>query len=98
MMTAGTCQDYCCSASANYLEAAPTKFPDLDNDIHPLFRQSNFRGISQAWYDLLKPSLQLASLLIHPDALISWILTTVYDELRTGNDIPVSVSQLFHTN
>jgi hypothetical protein len=91
-MDAKPCQDYCCSSFATFQDEQITRTPDLTNPIHQIFRRSNFTNISQRDYDLLRPSLQLASLLLQSDALIPFILTIVDGEIHLGNGTPIPYS------
>lgn len=60
------------------------QFCTLDNDIHPIFSKANFPG---ADYELLKPSLQLASLLIDTDCLLDfWHAIFFGDNRRVDED------------
>jgi hypothetical protein len=44
--------------------ASQTRVGDLRNEIHAVFRRKNFKNISDAEYDALRPSLQIASLFL----------------------------------
>jgi len=44
--------------------ASQPRVRDLHNEIHAVFRRKNFKNISDAEYDALRPSLQFASLLL----------------------------------
>ncbi|KAI8936541.1 hypothetical protein NX059_006944 [Plenodomus lindquistii] len=50
----------------------------LDNDIHSIFRLENWHGCSDAIYDVLKPGLRLASLLLTSQATAHFWHTLVF--------------------
>ena len=99
-MDARSCQKLCCAPFATFQDKQITRTPDLTNTIHPIFRRNNFTNISQRDYDLLRPSLQLASLLLESDALLSFILTMVDGEihLANGESLPYSLLNLQDNN
>ena len=98
-MDARPCQNCCCSPFGAFQDEEITRTPDLTNPIHPIFRRNNFTNISQRDYNLFRPSLQLASLLLESDALIPFILTMVDGEihLANGTSLPYSLLKLQNT-
>ena len=64
-------------------EGASIQESTLDNDIHPIFRPENFHGCSDKIYNVLKPALQLATLLLFSRATFTFWHTLVF-----GNRIP----------
>jgi len=56
----------------SYIPAADA-FSSLTNEIHSIFRIENFHEIADDVYEVLKPSLRLASLfLLHPACAVYW--------------------------
>lgn len=45
---------------------------DLSNDIHPIFRSTNFTNVSEQQYEVIKPSLRLATRLLTTDCLLDF--------------------------
>ena len=56
---------------------------DLDNNIHPIFRPTNFPGAN---YAALRPALQLASLLIDTDCLLDFWYAIFFGEKKKRYD------------
>ena len=85
-------QDHCCSSFVTFKDELITKTPDLTHSIHPIFRLSNFNSIPDDDYELLKRSLQLASLMLQSDAVLPYIIRMFDGEVRTaiGHSIPLS--------
>lgn len=63
----------------------PSHICDLQNDIRPIFCESNFPG---ARYEVLRPMLQLASLLIDTDCLLDFWHAVFFGKKRIEYDIP----------
>ena len=60
----------CLTAHDHYIDnCKPIQIGDLTNEIHPLFKQTNFPGVD---YATLLHSLRLASLLIDTDCLLDY--------------------------
>ena len=94
------CDDYCCSLFANFVDDELTKRPDLTNHIHPVFRRTNFNGgaLSRDDYELLKPSLQLASLFLESESLIPFLVTMFDGKVQIENGETVPRSQVTRIN
>jgi hypothetical protein len=99
-MESKRCDDYCCSLFANFVDDELTKTPDLTNHIHPIFRRTNFNGgeLSRDDYELLKPSLQLASLFFESESLIPYLVTMFDGKVQTENGITIPRSQVTMPN
>lgn len=59
-------------------EDSPIQKSTLDNDIHPIFRVDNFHGCPDAVYDVLKPALRLATVLLFSQATSIFWHTLVF--------------------
>lgn len=69
--------------------ASQPRVGDLRNKIHAVFRRQNFRNISDAEYDALRPSLQFASLLLTTRELAGFphaILVAPYKHIPHPDD------------
>ncbi|KAF2817073.1 uncharacterized protein BDZ99DRAFT_529299 [Mytilinidion resinicola] len=63
-------------------------FPDLEDNIHPVFRRSNFRNVGFSLYQKIRPSLRLASLFLESEAMLGWFIRPAF-----GTPIPASQSR-----
>lgn len=61
-----------------FAEHAPNASSTLDNEIHGIFRLDNWHGCSDAIYDVLKPGLRLATLLVTSRATAHFWHTLVF--------------------
>lgn len=61
-----------------FKEDGPTPICTLDNDIHPIFRPDNWHGCPDAVYEVLKPGLRLATLLLTSRATSHFWHTLVF--------------------
>ncbi|USP74297.1 hypothetical protein yc1106_01571 [Curvularia clavata] len=59
-------------------ENEPTPVCTLDNDIHPIFRLENWHGCPDGIYEVMKPALQLATLLLTSRATAHFWHTLVF--------------------
>lgn len=64
---------------AKVMELHPKARPNINNDIHPIFRRSNFPTLNDEQYDGMKLALRLASLLVSVDTLLEWWVHAAYD-------------------
>ena len=103
-MDNNACLDFCCSAFANHIDPELTgRVPDLTNALLPIFRRTNFTSadgtiISRDDYDILRPSLQLASLFLQSDPMTIFLVKLFDGELRTGNGILIPRDDLMWDN
>lgn len=68
---------------------------DLDNGIHPIFRKSNFVGITQERdYECLKPSLRMSSHLLEWSPLVEYLDTLVSGVVRDANGRDVDLTTI----
>ena len=90
------CNDYCCSLFANFVDDELTKTPDLTNHIHPIFRRTNFNGgqLSRDDYELLTPSLQLASQFLESESLVPFLVTMIDGKVQTESGLTIHRSQV----
>lgn len=93
-----TCKRYCCSSFATYKDDIITKISNLSNDIHPIFRRSNFPHNSDEDYEFMLPSLRLASLMLQSDAALPFILKIFDREVHAGDNHSIPLSQYFFEN
>ncbi|KAF1841127.1 uncharacterized protein K460DRAFT_371118 [Cucurbitaria berberidis CBS 394.84] len=61
-----------------FAEDAPTPICTLENDIHSIFRLDNWHGCPDAIYEVLRPGLQLATLLLTSQATAHFWHTLVF--------------------
>jgi hypothetical protein len=61
-----------------FTEVGPPPVCTLDNDVHPIFRLENWHGCSDGIYEVLKPALQLATLLLTSQATAHFWHTLVF--------------------
>lgn len=69
--------------------ASQTRVGDLRNEIHAVFRRQNFKNITDAEYDALRPSLQFASLFLTTPELAGFphaILVAPYKHVPHPDD------------
>ncbi|EMD91454.1 hypothetical protein COCC4DRAFT_129186 [Bipolaris maydis ATCC 48331] len=59
-------------------ENGPAPVCTLDNDIHPIFRLENWHGCPDGIYEVMKPALQLATLLVTSRATAHFWHTLVF--------------------
>jgi hypothetical protein len=64
--------------AVTFTEDVPDAMCTLDNDIHPIFRLDNWHGCPDAIYEVLKPALQLATLLLISQATAHFWQTLVF--------------------
>lgn len=55
-----------------------TKEDALDNAVHPLFTYANWLGVDWNHYELLKPALRVATLLLQQPSLLLWWKHTLF--------------------
>ncbi len=61
-----------------FADDAPAPDCTLDNEIHPIFRIDNWHGCPDAIYEVLKPALQLSTLLMTSRATAHFWHTLIY--------------------
>lgn len=61
-----------------FAKGAVSSISTLDNEIHPIFRLDNWHGCSDAIYEVLKPGMRLASLLLTSRATAHFWHTLVF--------------------
>lgn len=66
--------------AVTFAEDVPNPICTLDNEIHPIFRLDNWHGCPDLIYEVLKPSLQLATLLLTSQATAHFWQTLVFGE------------------
>jgi hypothetical protein len=64
--------------AVTFTEDVPDAMCTLDNNIHPIFRLDNWHGCPDAIYEVLKPALQLATLLLTSQATAHFWQTLVF--------------------
>jgi hypothetical protein len=64
--------------AVTFLEKVPDPVCTLDNEIHNIFRIDNWHGCPDAIYEVLKPALQLATLLLTSRATAHFWQTLVF--------------------
>lgn len=69
--------------AVTFPKESPIHVSTLDNEIHPIFRLANFHGCPNAIYEVLKPALRLATLLLFSRATSHFWHTLVF-----GNRTP----------
>src|SRR5579862_5017198 len=72
---------------AGYLESHLSRFSDLDNEIHPIFRIENF-DIPTHQYGSLTPAFRFASLLITNEHCMDWWVSVYFGRLSTVVRLP----------
>ncbi|KAF2418038.1 hypothetical protein EJ08DRAFT_703240 [Tothia fuscella] len=70
---------------------------DLDNETHPIFRRSNWKGIDDATYKRWRSTLQLASLFLTERNIMDWwvraILGNEVDMAPEGHETPLQQTE-----
>jgi hypothetical protein len=64
--------------AVTFTEDVPDAVCTLDNTIHPIFRLDNWHGCPDAIYEVLKPALQLATLLLTSQSTAHFWQTLVF--------------------